>query len=45
MELTDEVKYQIGRIMILLNIKGDHFFKDELISKMDNLNEAEIQNT
>ena len=41
-ELTDEEKYQIGRSLILLHIKGRPFFKDELISKMDNLIEKEL---
>ena len=44
-ELTDEEKYQIGRSLILMHIKGRPFFKDELISKMDNLIEEETQNT
>lgn len=44
-ELTDEEKYQIGRSMILMHIKGQPFLKDELISRMDNLIEEEIQNT
>lgn len=44
-ELTDEEKYQIGRSLILMHIKGRPFLKDELISKMDNLIEEETQNT
>lgn len=44
-ELTDEEKYQIGRSLILMHIKGQPFFKDELISKMENLIEEETQNT
>ena len=42
-ELTDEEKYQIGRSLILLHIKGRPFFKDELISKMDDLIKEELQ--
>lgn len=44
-ELTDEEKYQIGRSMIFMHVKGRPFFKEELISKMDDLIKEELQET
>lgn len=34
-ELTEEEKYQIGRSLILFHVKEKPFFKNELISIMD----------
>jgi len=42
-ELTDEEKYQIGRSLILMNNKGRPFFKSELICKIDDLIQEELQ--
>jgi hypothetical protein len=42
-ELSDEEKYQIGRSLILMMNIGHPFFRDELISKMDNLIGEETQ--
>jgi len=42
-ELSDEEKYQIGRSLIPMHIKGRPFFKEELISNMDALIEEELQ--
>jgi hypothetical protein len=42
-ELTDEEKYQIGRSLFPMMNIGLPFFKDELISKMDNLIKEELQ--
>ena len=41
-ELSDEEKYQIGRSLILMHIKGQPFFKEELIRKIDDLIEEEL---
>ena len=42
-ELTDEEKYQIGRSLFPMMNIGQPFFKDKLISKMDDLIEEEFQ--
>ena len=44
-ELTDEEKYQIGRSLILFHVKGKPFFKDELITIMDDFIKEELQKT
>ena len=44
-ELTDEEKYQIGRSLILFHVKEKPFFKNELISIMDDFIKAELQKT
>jgi hypothetical protein len=44
-ELTDEEKYQIGRSLILMHIKGRLFLKEQLISKIDGLIEEELLKT
>lgn len=44
-ELTDEEKYQIGRSLILMHVKGRPFFKEELISKMDDLIKEKLHET
>lgn len=44
-ELTDEEKYQIGRSLILFHVKDKPFFKNELITIMDDLIKKELQKT
>jgi uncharacterized protein (DUF1919 family) len=42
-ELTEEEKYQIGRSLFLMMNISQPFFKNEFISKMDDLIEEETQ--
>ena len=42
-ELTDEEKYQIGRSLFPMMNIGIPFFKEDLINKIDDLIEEEIQ--
>lgn len=44
-ELTDEEKYQIGRSLILFHVKDKPFFKNELITIMDDLIKKELKKT
>jgi hypothetical protein len=42
-ELTDEEKYQIGRSIIPMTKKGEHVSYEEIITKMNNFIEEDLQ--